>query len=199
MLKLRGILGINVNKNLKYLRVVFNRYLQPKLRMTKKGTHRNNGAIGALLDEYEKSITEFKAVIKDVNSKELIQIVDSETNDEDCRSIQTIITHVVRAGYTYAIEIRKWLGEEVKYKEKEILSSVLEYNEALDTMFTYNEQLFNDYPNIQLEELEPHKKVQVRWGQKYDVEQLFEHAIVHILRHRRQIELFKEKLVDRNS
>ena len=66
-------------------------------------------------------------------------------------------------------------------------------------MFAYNEQLFNDYPNIQLEELEPHKKVQVRWGQKYDVEQLFEHAIVHILRHRRQIELFKEKLVDRNS
>ena len=166
--------------------------------MTKKGTHRNNGAIGALLDEYEKSIEEFKEVIKDVTSKELIQIVDSETKDEDCKSIQTILTHVVRAGYTYVIEIRKWLGEDIVYKEKEQLNSVSEYNKALDTMFAYNEQLFNDYPNIKLEELDPNKKVHVRWGQKYDVEQLFEHAIVHILRHRRQVELFKEKLVDRN-
>lgn len=166
--------------------------------MVRKRIYRNNGAIGALLDEYEKSIEEFKEVIKDITSKELIQIVDSETKDEDCKSIQTILTHVVRAGYTYVIEIRKWLGEDIVYKEKEQLNSVSEYNKALDTMFAYNEQLFNDYPNIKLEELDPNKKVHVRWGQKYDVEQLFEHAIVHILRHRRQVELFKEKLVDRN-
>lgn len=166
--------------------------------MIRKRIYRKNGAIGALLDEYEKSIEEFKEVIKDVTSKELIQIVDSETKDEDCKSIQTILRHVVRAGYTYVIEIRKWLGEDIVYKEKEQLNSVSEYNKALDTMFAYNEQLFNDYPNIKLEELDPNKKVHVRWGQKYDVEQLFEHAIVHILRHRRQVELFKEKLVDRN-
>lgn len=166
--------------------------------MIRKRIYRKNGAIGALLDEYEKSIEEFKEVIKDVTSKELIQIVDSETKDEDCKSIQTILTHVVRAGYIYVIEIRKWLGEDIVYKEKEQLNSVSEYNKALDTMFAYNEQLFNDYPNIKLEELDPNKKVHVRWGQKYDVEQLFEHAIVHILRHRRQVELFKEKLVDRN-
>ncbi len=166
--------------------------------MIENRRYRNNGAIGALLDEYEKSITAFKEVIKDINSKELIQIIDSETNDKDCKSVQTIITHVIRAGYTYAIEIRKWLGENIPYKENEKLNSILEYNEALDSMFAYNEQLFSDYPDIQLEELDPQKKVHVRWGQKYDVEQLLEHAIVHILRHRRQIELFKEKLVDRN-
>jgi len=167
--------------------------------MKKNRVYRNNGAIGALLDEYEKSITEFKEVVKDVNPKELTQIIDDQTKDEDCKSIQTIITHVVRAGYTYAIEIRKWLGENIDYKEKEKLSSISEYNEALDKMFAYNEQLFYDYPNMMLEELDPNKKMYVMWGQKYDVEQLFEHAIVHILRHRRQIELFKEKLVDRNS
>jgi len=33
-------------------------------------------------------------------------------------------------------------------------------------------------------------KMQVRWGPTYDFEQLFEHAIVHVLRHRRQIERF---------
>ena len=33
-------------------------------------------------------------------------------------------------------------------------------------------------------------KMKVSWGQEYDLEQLLEHAIVHILRHRRQVERF---------
>ena len=32
--------------------------------------------------------------------------------------------------------------------------------------------------------------IQSGWGQVYDFEQLFEHAIVHVMRHRRQIERF---------
>jgi len=57
-------------------------------------------------------------------------------------------------------------------------------------MFQYNEDLFTDHPNIKLVEKNPDKKVLVRWGQRYDVDQLMEHAIMHILRHRRQIERF---------
>jgi hypothetical protein len=57
-------------------------------------------------------------------------------------------------------------------------------------MFAYNSQLFDDYPNIALETYNDAGKIHVTWGQSYDVEQLFEHAIVHILRHRRQIERF---------
>ena len=33
-------------------------------------------------------------------------------------------------------------------------------------------------------------QMQSGWGQVYDFEQLFEHAIVHVSRHRRQIERF---------
>jgi hypothetical protein len=33
-------------------------------------------------------------------------------------------------------------------------------------------------------------RIDSRWGQKYDIEQLLEHAIVHILRHRRQLDKF---------
>jgi chromosomal replication initiation ATPase DnaA len=61
-------------------------------------------------------------------------------------------------------------------------------------MFEYNAQLFQDYPNLKLEEYETALKIQVRWGQLYDIEQLMEHAIVHILRHRRQIERFLLRL-----
>ena len=61
-------------------------------------------------------------------------------------------------------------------------------------MFNYNLLLFEDYPNLELCENDYTKKILVRWGQTYDVEQLLEHAIVHILRHRLQIELFKSQL-----
>lgn len=74
---------------------------------------RNNGVVGALLDEYEKSLNELNEVIKDVSDDDLIKIVDPITKDEDCRSIQSILTHVVQSGYTYVVEIRKWLGEEI--------------------------------------------------------------------------------------
>ena len=61
-------------------------------------------------------------------------------------------------------------------------------------MFAFNALLFDDYPNVKLEEYDTDKKMRVSWGQLYDVEQIFEHAIVHILRHRRQIERFLLKL-----
>ena len=156
--------------------------------------YRNNGAIGALLDEYEKSLNELIAGMKDVSKENLIQIVDSHTKDDDCRSIQTILTHVVQSGYTYVVEIRKWMGEDCQYRDKVVLADVDEYAKALRDMFRFTEKLFIDYPNIKLCEHDSNLKIKVRWGQKYDVEQLFEHAIVHILRHRRQIERFKDSL-----
>jgi len=156
--------------------------------------YRDNSAIGALLDEYERAILELIKVISDISNDELTSIVDKETKDLDYVSIQTILTHVVSSGYGYAVVIRKYLGETIDYVEREKLDTVQAYTQALKKMFAFNEQLFQDYPNLKLEEMESGKKILVRWGQLYDVEQLFEHAIVHILRHRRQIERFLLKL-----
>ncbi len=155
--------------------------------------YRNNGAIGALLDEYERALEELFEAIVDVSPEFLIRILDDVTEDEDCRSIQSILTHVVQSGYTYIVEIRKGLGESVDYREKEFFGSIEEYQVALSLMFEYTEKLFLDHANITLEEFNNDKKMKVRWGQSYDVEQLMEHAIVHILRHRRQIERFISK------
>jgi hypothetical protein len=75
-------------------------------------------------------------------------------------------------------------------KETELLTSTAAYATALTEMFQYTEKLFQDFPDLELETFEQERKILVRWGQTYDVEQLMEHAIVHILRHRRQIERF---------
>lgn len=162
--------------------------------MDKAHHFRNNGAIGALLDEYERAISELKFVIQDIEANDLEKIIDHQTSDIDCKSIQSILSHVVSAGYTYVISIRKNLGEDIDYIDKQILPTSNDYLMALDKMFAFNEQLFLDHPNITLEEYDSSKKIKVRWGQLYDVEQLMEHAIVHILRHRRQIERFKLRL-----
>lgn len=156
--------------------------------------YRNNGAIGALLDEYEKALNELKDLIRPLTTAQLTTIVDAETDDDDCRSIQTILRHVVQSGHNYVVVIRQWKGEQIERFELDLQDSIPLYINYLDKLLTYNEQLFTDYPTLPLEEFDETKKIHVRWGQKYDVEQLFEHAIVHILRHRRQIERFLEKL-----
>jgi len=161
--------------------------------MTREQDHRKNGAIGALLDEYEKALNELKFTIEGLSRDQLHEIVDADAIDEDCKSIQSILTHVVQSGYTYSVEIRKWLGEEVDYRDKETLSSVHAYKAALDTMFDFADQLFAKHPDIKLNEYDLDKKMKVRWGQSFDVEQLMQHAIVHVLRHRRQIEKFKQE------
>lgn len=156
--------------------------------------YRNNGAIGAILDEYEKALAELESVITDLTNEDLITFIDAETEDSDCKSIQTILTHVIRSGYCYIIEIRKALSEQIDFVELKTLDTVEQYKAELKKMFRYNEQLFKDYQNLNLEELDSEKKILVKWGQYYDVEQLLEHAIVHVLRHRRQIERFLIKL-----
>jgi hypothetical protein len=156
--------------------------------------YRNNGAIGALLDEYERAVQDLNDVLKTVSSSELVSIVDDKTTDADCRSIQTILTHVVRSGYGYVTYIRRHIGESLDFPERILLNSIADYRDALDKMFAYNIQLFADYPHVALEVFDSDKKILVNWGQLYDIEQLMEHAIVHILRHRRQIERFIIKL-----
>jgi len=151
---------------------------------------RDNGAVGALLDEYEKAINELRELTGHLTDEKMKQIVDRETKDPHCVSIQSILGHVIRSGYNYVVSIRKNLGENMEYRTIPVFNTVNEYLEELMHMFEFNERLFMDYPGIELEEFDENKKITSRWGQKYDVEQLFEHAIVHVLRHRRQIERF---------
>jgi hypothetical protein len=155
---------------------------------------RNNGAIGALLDEYERAMVDLQITINDITGEEMKTVVDPETKDPSCKSIQTILTHVIRSGYWYVTEVRMSLGEKVDLMPDKIFETSEEYHVELNYMFQCNEQLFEDYPDIKVEEYDNQKKIVVRWGQYYDVEQLFEHAIVHILRHRRQIEKFLNEL-----
>lgn len=153
-------------------------------------TYRTNGALGALLDEYDKAIKELINLVKTLNKDQISTIVDHQTKDEDCRSIHTIISHVVNSGHSYLRYIRNHLGESLIRNDRQIDPNAIAYESELKKLMEANNQVGLDYPNMPLEQLAPHEKITTSWGQSFDIEQLLEHAIVHILRHRRQIERF---------
>ncbi|MDB5153002.1 MAG: DinB family protein [Mucilaginibacter sp.] len=66
-----------------------------------------------------------------------------------------------------------------------------EYLDDLTTVFSFTENVFKELKDSELEQFDDSLKIKSGWGQVYDIEQMTEHAIVHILRHRRQIERFK--------
>ena len=149
------------------------------------------GAVGALLDEYEKVIVELQQVLNDITDEELLQVADSKTTDANCKSIQTILCHVVKSGYAYAFYIQNLKGYKMGAPSTSLHSSIKEYQKELYDVFTFTTATFATIKDNELEECDNNKKLITSWGQLYDIEQITEHAIVHILRHRRQIEKFK--------
>ncbi|WP_143304673.1 DinB family protein [Chitinophaga vietnamensis] len=150
------------------------------------------GATGALLDEYEKAVNELINTIADISDAALTKIVDPHTDNPDCRSVQTILAHVVSSMYSYAVYIRQHKGVNAERPQKVLRESAALYITALQDAFTYNIDTFALLQDHELEQAENEKKILTRWGQLYDMGQLAEHAIVHVLRHRRQIARFKE-------
>ena len=152
--------------------------------------NKRQNAVNALLAEYKKAIIELQNVIEDLDESELITIVDPLTDNPDCKSIQTILAHVVRSGYSYAVYIQNHRNVNSKRPEKTFRLSANEFKNDLDKVLQFTCDTFSTIYDDELEEFENVKKIKTLWGQFYDIEQLMEHAIVHILRHRLQIEKF---------
>jgi len=145
---------------------------------------RDNGAIGALLDEYEKAVTELQEILLSISNETLLLNVEKE-EASDLFSIQRILSHVLKAGNWYNIEIRKSLGEKLDSPEPEIYNSVSEYCTQLTQLVKSTELIFQEYKEVDI-----YQHRNFRWKQIVNIDLLLEHAIVHVLRHRRQVEKF---------
>lgn len=146
------------------------------------------GAVGALMDEYERSAFELKFIVENTGKNEYERIADAETEDESCRSIQTVMSHVVRAGYGYANYIRDHFSMEAAPLDNKQIAYE-EIGGETDKMLDYTARTLEGRWEMSDDEIVG-VVIKTRWGGTYDLEQLLEHAIVHILRHRRQIEKF---------
>ena len=142
------------------------------------------GAIGALTDEYEKALNELKDLLLQIPDAEFLKVYN-EKADIDFQSIRNIVLHMVNSGYGYSNYIRKRFGEsyvvpkiEIKKTEQAIVK--------LDEMFQYTVDTFEDKWHLTYDDLMK-TIIKTSWT-TYDLEAIIEHAIVHILRHRLQIE-----------
>jgi len=150
------------------------------------------GGLGAILDEYKKASEEYINVLQKISREDFIKIVDHKTDDEDCRSIQTISRHVIRSGYGYANYILNALNITVdfpKADEMTIEKSEDAINE-IRKMIKYNIHNLYEVNREQIKNNMYSIKFITRWKEEFNFEQILEHAVVHILRHRRQVEKF---------
>ena len=143
------------------------------------------------MDEYERVAGELRRVVEPISEEDFVRIVDAETEDEDCRSVQRIMSHVVGAGFGYADYIRDALSIGKSSPERRVLS-YQEVPERYEAMVRYTAETLEGRWEMSYDEIAA-VSMTVRWGPTYDLEQLLEHAIVHIMRHRRQIEKFGNK------
>jgi hypothetical protein len=158
----------------------------------------NKNAVIALLSEYEKAILELQNEIQNISDEDLTFIVDTKTNNPDCRSIQTVLAHTISSGYSYCVYIRNFRNENTLRPKRMDRKSTSEYIVDLDNVIKFTRDTFSAISDDELERFTESEKMKTSWNQVYDIEQMMEHAIVHILRHRRQIENFKVQIKLKN-
>ena len=158
--------------------------------LEKKLEDYRKGAIGALMDEYERAAIELKTLVENVSKENYVRIADAETKDADCRSIQTMMNHVVHSGYGYANGIRRKFSiphEPIGQERKQIPPS--EIGNEIDKVLAYTVETLDGKWEMSYDEME---KIVIMRKENFteNIEQLLEHAVLHILRHRRQVDKF---------
>lgn len=148
-----------------------------------KRTYRE-GAIGALTDEYEKALEELTVLLMKIPDNKFTEVYNKEV-DKDFQSIKNIVSHVIRSGYGYANYIRKRFRDNYVVPGIKIIKTEDGISE-LNNMFEYTVETFEDKWHLTYGEL-MNTIIKTSWT-TYDLESIIEHAVVHILRHRLQIE-----------
>ena len=146
------------------------------------------GPVGSLADVYETTLTDFKRFLSEIPEERFSEMLNPGV-DEDFRSVRNIIAHVVRSGYVYADHIRKRFGEESSRPDF-AFDSVADGIAELDRMFRYTLDSLDNKWHLTDDDL-LYTVIKTSWT-TYDLEALLEHAVVHLMRHRRQI----QKLLD---
>lgn len=145
------------------------------------------GPFGALMDECARAAEDFCRVVEAVSLERFLRVVPGD--DPDTVSIRTVCRHAVSAAHRYADYIRQARG--LPFVDRfelppEGIADAAAVRPALAEMFRYTEMALAGW----YEDPAPAEKVTftVRWGPTYDPEMIIEHGIVHLLRHRRQVE-----------
>lgn len=155
---------------------------------------KRKGGLGALMDLYEEEAYFFiKTINESVKSEYWSVIVDKETKDEDCRSIKSICQHIISAANYYVELLKK--GEDANYQ---INNKAIDLPSKEDFEPQLRKALQNQADHLEgrweLDEETRKIVIKTGWGNILDPDGLLEHAVLHIMRHHRQILRFNNSL-----
>ena len=142
------------------------------------------GPVGSLADVYETTLGEFERFLSEIPDTTFTEILDPSV-EEDFRSVRNIVAHVIRSGYVYADHIRKRFGEKTGQHDFSI-DTVAGGIAELDRMYRYTLDSLDKKWHLTDDDLLG-TIIKTSWT-TYDLEALLEHAVVHVMRHRRQSE-----------
>jgi hypothetical protein len=149
------------------------------------------GAMGALMDEYARAAELLCAFAETISSTSFE--AEREGADPWTVSPRAICSHVRRAALGYANDIRRARGLPHKDREPGLPQGAIhvtapsELRPALVEALHYTEGALEGLYEASEEEI---SKItfEVPWGPTFDPDMLLEHAVMHLLRHRRQLE-----------
>jgi hypothetical protein len=147
-----------------------------------------SGPFGALMDEYARAAGDFCRVVEGFDSARFLTTRASD--NPSTVSPQAICVHVCGAAYRYAHYIRK--AQRVDFVERyEVEPSRIGAPQDVRALLTeaiiFSEATVETLLHATEEEIQA-LSFTVRWGPRYDPEMILEHAVCHLLRHRRQLE-----------
>jgi hypothetical protein len=147
-----------------------------------------SGPFGALMDEYARAAEDFCRVVESFD----LARFDAERPSTNPSTIspRAICLHAIGAAHRYAHYIRKARG--VGFAERYdadptrlhvprdvralLTEGIVLMEETVEPLLTASEQTIQALSFV------------VRWGPRYDPEMILEHAVCHVMRHRRQLE-----------
>jgi hypothetical protein len=151
-----------------------------------------SGAFGALMDEYARAAEDFCRVVEVHDAS---RFVTELPGAKDLRSRRDVCAHVVASARLYADLIRKVRGmaHADRYDEGPWrASSPGDVRGLLVATLRYTEDAVEGLGALTEAEVQS-LVIRSEWVSTYDPESILEHAIVHVLRHRRQLERWDEQ------
>lgn len=150
-----------------------------------------SGSLRAILDEYARAIRDYEAVMLALPQEKFT--AKTSLSDENFASIQDIAQHVVGAAHSYALHIDRTLDKlDCSFpRQQHSFDSPQAAVQGIWEAFGHMVQVLGRIKSWN-DEQQAEVRFVSRWKQPYDIEQMLEHAIVHILRHRRQLERWRD-------
>jgi len=146
------------------------------------------GPFGALMDEYARAAGDFCRVVEGFDLARFN--AERPSNNPNTISPCAICLHVIGAAHRYAHYIRKARGVDFveRYEaDPARLHSPRDVRDLLTEGIVLTEQTVEPLLKATEQEIQE-LSFAVRWGPRYDPEMILEHAVCHLLRHRRQLE-----------